>query len=107
VIMMWASGPGRGHPRRSTEYDLWLDAFGFACRNARLERIQECPSCGERRLRLLFLVDEPGCVRGMAVFWCDGCLRGLMPLMSVVPVGAQTVVRGGESIPNFSIVAVE
>jgi hypothetical protein len=55
----------------------------------------------------LFLIDRVGDYRGTAVFWCDHCLRGLIPLASVIPDGAQTVLRGTEKIPNYAIVAEE
>jgi hypothetical protein len=57
-----------------------------------------------RGIRLVLLVKEVGRVPGTAVFWCDHCLRGLMPLTTLVPDGAETVVRGNETIPNYTIV---
>jgi hypothetical protein len=88
----------------ASEYDRWLDAFDFAYRNARSFRDGVCPHCGNPALRLVFVVKEAGDKRATAVFWCDHCLRGLLPLTTLVPDGAETVVQGNETIPNYTIV---
>ena len=93
--------------RTKSEYTRWLGAFEMAYENAKSFRNGSCPHCGWPELRLLFLVDREGSHRGTAVFWCDHCLRGLIPLASVIPDGAQTVLRGTEKIPNYSIVVEE
>jgi len=90
-----------------SEYARWLDAFEMAYESAKSLQGGLCPHCGWPDLRLLFLVDREGSYRGTAVFWCDHCVRGLIPLASVIPHGAQTVLRGTENIPNYSIVAEE
>jgi hypothetical protein len=79
-------------------------AFELAYRNAGSTRTEPCPGCGEPELRLRFLVTSAGAVRGTAVFWCDYCLRGLIPLRTLVPDGVETVLRGTETIPNYTIV---
>jgi hypothetical protein len=89
------------------EHDRWLAAFGLAYENAKSFRGGECPHCGWPDLRLLFLVERDGSDRGTAVFWCDHCLRGLIPLASLIPDGARTVLRGTETVPNYAIVAEE
>jgi hypothetical protein len=88
----------------ASEYDRWLDAFDSAHRNARSFRDGVCPHCANPALRLVFLVNEAGDKRATAVFWCDYCLRGLIPLRTLVPDGAETTVRGNETIPNYTIV---
>src|SRR3954468_3101772 len=79
-----------------SEYARWLDAFEMAYENAKSPPSGSCPHCGWLQLRLVFLVDREGSRRGTAVFWCAHCLRGLIPLRSVIPDGAQTVLRGTE-----------
>jgi hypothetical protein len=88
----------------ASEFARWLDAFDFAYRNAASFRGGKCPHCGHHDLRLVFLVKEAGSVRGTAVFWCDHCLRGLIPQRTLVPRGVETVLRGTETIPNYTIV---
>jgi hypothetical protein len=95
----------RSNDTKASEYDRWLEAFQFAYDNAGSFRNGECPSCGRPGLRLVFVVDKEGSNRGTAVFWCDYCNRGLIPLASVVPDGAETVLRGTEKVPNYTIVA--
>jgi hypothetical protein len=79
----------------------------MAYENAKSFQNGACPHCGWPELRLLFLVDRVGSSRGTAVFWCDHCLRGLIPLASVIPDGARTVQRGTEKVPNYAIVMEE
>lgn len=88
----------------SLEYDRWSVAFDLAYGHVGSARSAACPSCNRPGLRLVFIVRSVGSQRGTAVFWCDHCLRGLIPLRALVPDGAETVLRGTETIPNYTIV---
>lgn len=85
-------------------FDDWMDDFERAYDSPdELQRLA-CRGCAARSLRLVFVVDEPGTERGTAAFWCDACLRGLIPLRVLVPDGATAVLRGRESIPNYKLI---
>jgi hypothetical protein len=94
-------------------YEEWIRIYEAAYSNVAQITELRCPNCGFRSLRLVFVLDEgddrsaAAVARGRqatAVFWCDTCLRGLMPNTAFVPDGAETVPRGAEVIPNYRLV---
>ena len=85
-------------------YQQWMDAYQRAYVEPGAVPTMACPHCGEHRLHLEFLVNRVGDERGTAVFWCDACLRGLIPLPAPVPSAAVVTLRDVARVPNYTIV---
>jgi hypothetical protein len=86
------------------EFGAWVAAYEEAWRAPSAVPSQVCPSSGGTTLHLIFVVDDLDAVAGTAVFWCDACLRGLMPARAPIPIGATKVLRGLEEVPNYKLV---
>lgn len=94
------------NPDQSTlsTYESWLAAYNRAYQSPRDTGSIVCPSCGARSLRLVFVVDEPEATISVVAFWCDSCVRGLMPNRAQVPAGGCRAFRGEEDIPDYRLV---
>lgn len=88
-------------------FDRWMNEYGRAYQNPSGVGSQPCPNCGAVSLRLIFIVEALGSERGMAVFWCDSCLHGLIPLSAPVATGGERVQKGSEHVPNYTLVIDE
>jgi len=88
-------------------YTEWLDAYELAVAHASDFGAQPCPNCGSMSLRLVFIVDDFSAESGTAVFWCDHCLRGLIPMRGPVPISGERVLRGTEHVPDYVLVIDE
>jgi hypothetical protein len=84
-------------------YEQWLEVFQRACHDPDRASELVCPNCGERQLRLLFVIYGTDEDRVNAVFWCGSCLEGLPPGPSEVPAGCARVRHEGVDIPNYRI----
>jgi hypothetical protein len=85
-------------------YLKWLSAYGQAWQNPSIVKKLPCPSCGAKSLRLLFLVNEIADAVGIRVFWCESCMRGLIPLRASVPETGSRLLKNAAVIPNFRLV---
>jgi hypothetical protein len=85
-------------------YGDWISDYERACDSPHAIGEIACRNCGSRALRLIFVVDNMDAENGTAAFWCDACLRGLIPLRAPIPEGGTTVLRGRESIPNYDLI---
>lgn len=88
-------------------YDAWIAEYQGAWDDPSSVPDRTCPTCGSRSLRLVFVVDSDDSFQGMAAFWCDACLTGLMPLRAPVPDQGTRAVRGAERIPNYRLITDE
>lgn len=88
-------------------FSRWVSEYECAHRNPPDLRTQSCPSCGSGPLRLVFVVDQLDSASGTAAFWCECCLRGLIPLSAPVPADGKRVERGSECIPDYTLVIDE
>jgi hypothetical protein len=86
---------------------LWMDAYEWAYTHAATIGTRPCPRCGARSLRLIFVVDQLDSESGTAVFWCDACLHGLIPLRAPVAENGRRVLRGTECVPNYTLIIEE
>jgi len=87
-----------------SEFDAWAAAYEEAWRDPSAVPSQVCPSSGGKTLHLIFVVDDLDAESGTAIFWCDACLRGLMPTRAPIAIGATKVLRGRQEVPNYSLV---
>jgi hypothetical protein len=83
-------------------YNRWLDAFHQACRAPKRVSRLACPGCRARKLQLRFVIFADQ--RPNAVFWCDGCRRGLPPAPSELPASCTPVHHADADFPNYRIV---
>jgi hypothetical protein len=81
--------------------------YDWAYHHARILDSRPCNSCGSPSLRLIFITEREHVESGTAVFWCNSCLRGLLPLRALVPDGGETVLRGAEAVPDYELVVDE
>jgi hypothetical protein len=90
-----------------SEYAAWVAAYEQAWHSPSAVSEMVCPSCGEKSLRLVFVVEDLAAESGTAIFWCDSCRRGLLPVRAPIPAGAEKVLRGQEKVPNYALVIDE
>lgn len=86
------------------EFGAWMAAYEEAWRAPSAVPSQPCPSSGGTTLHLIFIVDDLDAADGTAVFWCDACMKGLIPARAPIPIGATRVLRGLEKVPNYQLV---
>jgi hypothetical protein len=85
-------------------YQEWIARYQEAWRSPSSVSYMSCPSCGERSLRLIFVVELADAESGTAIFWCESCLRGLMPMRAPLPDGGHRTLKGFEVVPNYSLI---
>lgn len=87
-----------------SELSSWVHEYEQAYVHPDVVPSRSCPSCGMKELRLIFVVDSMGAESGVAVFWCNSCLSGLVPNRAALPPLGSKVLKGVEEIPNFRLV---
>jgi hypothetical protein len=85
-------------------YGDWMDAYQCSYADPRSIVARRCPSCGERQLKMIFIVKIEGAETGTVAFWCNSCLQGLMPTRAPIPRGGDKILEGLETVPNYSFV---
>lgn len=88
-----------------TGIEAWRQAYEEVYRDASHADAVPCPNCGARALRLLFVVRNDDDEDGTAVFWCDACRYGLLPVRAPVPAAGERRRKGTESVPDYLLVA--
>jgi hypothetical protein len=66
-----------------------------------------CPNCDAKQLCLCYLVSDLSATDGKLKFWCNNCLKGLMPTRAKVPARAARILEGTEEFPNYEILVGE
>jgi hypothetical protein len=88
-----------------SEFSRWLNTYEDLYENPSDLLITPCPNCGVvGQLNLIFVVRGNDAETGLATFWCDACLVGLIPLRAPLPPDADIVTRGQEKVPNYRLV---
>ena len=85
-------------------FNEWLDSYQSAYRQPALLASQRCPNCDCQSLRLIFRVANEDDPRATAIFWCDSCMYGLLPMRCAAPDESVGTIRD-ELVPNYRIVA--
>jgi hypothetical protein len=85
-------------------YETWLDCYETAYQNPAGIRDLACPNCAQRMLALRFDVKVMEADLGIAKFWCESCLMGLMPNTATVPVGGARALWDAPGVPNYLVV---
>jgi hypothetical protein len=86
------------------EFEAWMSVYGAAYENPAGLSSLRCPNGDLGRLRLLFVVYDVEFDVGQAYFWCETCKTGLMPLRAPIAPGAEQVLRGMFTTPDFRMV---
>lgn len=84
--------------------ERWIQVFNVAHADPAALGGLACPSCGDRALRLVYLISSLDDTTGIFAFWCDGCLNGLAPNAFRVPPKGALVLSDEFDLPDYTVV---